>query len=313
MGVLGLLVPEAHGGLGLDELDLVLLLEETGRAALPEPLVETAAVGGAAARASSARRALASAGCRAIAGGRGDRRGRPPGEPVRRRRRTSPTLLLLAHDGRAPRGRRAATSRCDAPARRSIARGGSSASRWTPTRGDARRARRAARARCSRAALDRGALACRGAARSASRERMLDLTVEYAKQREQFGAPIGSFQAVKHHLADVQVQLEFARPLVYRAAHSVGAADARDARGRRLDAKVAAGGGRGARRAHRAPVHGAIGYTSEYDLHLWMKRAWALARRLGRAPLPPRPRRSARARGRRAASARDHLSNREES
>src|SRR5690606_24600636 len=46
MGVLGLMVPEAHGGLGLTELDLVLLLEETGRAALPEPIVDVAAVGG---------------------------------------------------------------------------------------------------------------------------------------------------------------------------------------------------------------------------------------------------------------------------
>ena len=45
MGVVGLTVPEAHGGLGLDEVDLVLILEETGRAALPEPLLETTAVG----------------------------------------------------------------------------------------------------------------------------------------------------------------------------------------------------------------------------------------------------------------------------
>ena len=43
MGVVGLTVPEEHGGLGLDEVDLVLLLEETGRAALPEPIVETTA------------------------------------------------------------------------------------------------------------------------------------------------------------------------------------------------------------------------------------------------------------------------------
>src|SRR5690242_14226638 len=44
MGVVGMLAPEAHGGLGMNELDLVLILEETGRVALPEPIVETAAV-----------------------------------------------------------------------------------------------------------------------------------------------------------------------------------------------------------------------------------------------------------------------------
>ena len=47
---------------------------------------------------------------------------------------------------------------------------------------------------------------------------MLELTVDYVKERQQFGVPVGSFQAVKHHLADARLALEFARPLVYRAA-----------------------------------------------------------------------------------------------
>ena len=63
MGVVGLTVPETHGGLGLDEVDLVLILEETGRAALPEPLVETTAVG----RAAVARRRRARSAARATA------------------------------------------------------------------------------------------------------------------------------------------------------------------------------------------------------------------------------------------------------
>src|SRR5207237_5211277 len=53
-------------------------------------------------------------------------------------------------------------------------------------------------------------------------QQMLDITVEYAKQRKQFGQAIGSFQAVKHHLADVALGLEFARPVVHRAAVTMG-------------------------------------------------------------------------------------------
>ena len=108
---------------------------------------------------------------------------------------------------------------------------------------------------------------------------MLELTVDYVKERKQFGVPVGSFQAVKHHLANARIALEFARPLVYRAAV--------DARRRRTRAWRWP---RRRRRRARSPAeaalqcHGAIGYTTEYDLHLYMKRAWALARSWGDAP-----------------------------
>ena len=110
---------------------------------------------------------------------------------------------------------------------------------------------------------------------------MIEMTVDYVKERQQFGVPVGSFQAVKHHLADARIALEFARPLVYRAAASIAAGDPDTARAR-VD-------GQGQGRRRRAPAgraalqcHGAIGYTTEYDLHLYMKRAWALAAQLGR-------------------------------
>jgi hypothetical protein len=132
-------------------------------------------------------------------------------------------------------------------------------------------------------AFDRGALAAAaqlvglGAA-------MLDLTVAYAKERRQFGAPIGSFQAVKHHLADALIGLEHARPAVLRAAHSV--ATRRPERTRDVSmAKVLAD--RAASGAGRAALqcHGAIGYSFEHDLHLWLKRTWALAASWGDAAL----------------------------
>ncbi|WP_433220142.1 acyl-CoA dehydrogenase family protein [Dactylosporangium sp. CS-047395] len=104
--------------------------------------------------------------------------------------------------------------------------------------------------------------------------RMLDLTVAYVKQRHQFGAPVGSFQAVKHHLADALLGLEFAAPEVLAAAwaieHDVDAGRAVDA-AVVLAAEAAHDAGR-----HAVQCHGAIGYTVEYELHRYLKRAWAL-------------------------------------
>ena len=98
----------------------------------------------------------------------------------------------------------------------------------------------------------------------------LDMAVGYAKQRVQFGRPIGEYQAVKHRLADALVGLEFARPLVYAAALSPAADQEVSA------AKVATG--EAAYRAARASlqVHGAIGYTDEYDLSVYFKQIRSL-------------------------------------
>jgi hypothetical protein len=115
-------------------------------------------------------------------------------------------------------------------------------------------------------AYERGVLACAAQLLGAGRA-LLGRAVEYAKQRAQFGRPIGSFQAVKHHLADAHIGLELARPLVYGAA--LGAVDA-------SAAKVAAGEAAGQAARAALQVHGAIGYTRENDLSLWLTRVRAL-------------------------------------
>ena len=104
---------------------------------------------------------------------------------------------------------------------------------------------------------------------------LLAQAVRHALVREQFGRPIGSFQAVKHGLADVYVAVAFARPVVLNAAYSL-ATDAATAARDSSHAKCAAV--RAARLATRTAlqVHGAIGYTYEHDLHMWLKRAWTL-------------------------------------
>ncbi len=98
-------------------------------------------------------------------------------------------------------------------------------------------------------------------------ERILAGTVAYAKQRRQFGREIGSYQSIKHALADVRIALDFARPLVLGAALGEAPASA---------AKVAC-----ADAAYRAArtglqVHGAVGYTQELDLSLWLTKVRAL-------------------------------------
>ncbi|WP_405911582.1 acyl-CoA/acyl-ACP dehydrogenase [Streptomyces sp. NBC_00963] len=104
---------------------------------------------------------------------------------------------------------------------------------------------------------------------------LVERTVTYAKQRTQFSTTIGSFQAVKHRLADALTGLEFARPLVHGAAVAL-AGRSPDAGAEVAAAKVAAGEAAYAAARTALQLHGAIGYTAEYDLSLWIRKARAL-------------------------------------
>jgi len=245
LGVLGVLAPETHGGFGGDSLDLVLLLEETGRAALPEPVVEHAAV--ALPLLDDTRAEAAAAGDLTITVA-------PPSGLVPYA--DSSDLVLVGDRFVEPETLELRRHESVDGSRRLFAVAA------PPTS-------------INLASFDRAALGV-AAQLIGLADRMLAMTVEYAKERHQFGVPIGSFQAVKHHLADVALALEFSRPLVYRAAWSIAHGDD----GRSVHVAMAkARASEAALRAGRVAlqVHGAIGYTAEYDLHLWMKRAWALA------------------------------------
>ena len=105
--------------------------------------------------------------------------------------------------------------------------------------------------------------------------RCLDMSVEYAKVREQFGQPIGSFQAIRHRCAEMLLAAENSHAAVYYAAWALNAGAE--------DAAVAASickayVSEAARQVcgDAIQVHGGIGFTWEYDLHLYMKRAKAL-------------------------------------
>jgi alkylation response protein AidB-like acyl-CoA dehydrogenase len=104
-------------------------------------------------------------------------------------------------------------------------------------------------------------------------ERLLADAVTYAKQRKQFGREIGSYQAIKHQLADVRIALDFARPLIHGAALTVSAPDgSRDVSA----AKVAVSDAAYLASRVALQVHGAIGYTQEFDLSLWITKVRAL-------------------------------------
>jgi alkylation response protein AidB-like acyl-CoA dehydrogenase len=104
---------------------------------------------------------------------------------------------------------------------------------------------------------------------------IFDVTLEYAKQRQQFGVPIGSFQAIKHKFADMIVLLERARATGYFAALTIAEDDPRRTAATSV-AKVAAGDCQRMLAKEGIQIHGGIGYTWEHDMHLYVKRAKSL-------------------------------------
>ena len=269
VGLPGLLVPEEYDGMGMDEIDLVLLLEDTGRAGLAEPVISTAAVGVPLLRGMGSKE-LADRWLGGVAAGEALLAVGHSVSPFVSDAHVA-DLLLLPHQDEihaVPRGNASLTHQpSNDPSERIFSVD------WTPA-AETRVARGDEAKKLQAAALDRGALGC-AAQQLGVAQRLVEMTVEYACQRKQFGQPIGSFQAIKHMLANVQVRLEYARPVVYRAAHSV----ARDSEQRAVDvsmAKFAASETAEMAAKVALQVYGALGYTWEQDLHIWMRRAWSL-------------------------------------
>lgn len=268
MGVVGMCVPESHGGMGLDDIAVVLVIEEAGRVALPEPLGAVASVA-ASLLAEAAPEDVRSTWLPRLADGSSIVVAGLPGARYVEDAHQADFLLLADGDAlHAARGEDVRTA--DAPA---LDRGRRrSTVTWTPS--DRTLVTRHAAAAWAAAADRQGLVEAAylvGTARAC-----IDLATAYATRREQFSAVIGSFQAVKHALATALVKLEFARPAVYRAAWSV--ARGVDERHEHVELAHTLA----AQAAHLAgrtslQVHGAIGYTEEHDLHLWLRRALAPA------------------------------------
>lgn len=265
MGLPSMLATEEQGGLGLSAVDFVGVAEAAGYVALPEPLVE---LGGVTIPLLAAlddsrgwlERALAGE-LVAVA---------HPQQRFVADAAQAAALVLVAADG---------AIHIVEPTQVELVRQESidpfrqlSRVNWKPAAETQVSAGEQA-SRLLAEAFERGALFTAAQALGLA-QRSVDMAVNYAKDRMQFGKPIGSYQAVKHILANAQVQIEFARPVVQAAAAELALGGsivaARVSHAKLVACEAADSAARAA-----LQVHGAMGFTWEVDLHFFMKRALA--------------------------------------
>ncbi|WP_323376509.1 acyl-CoA dehydrogenase family protein [Streptomyces sp. RB17] len=243
-GFFALRLPEGQGGVGLGLPEAVLAFEEAGRALLPGPLVATHLAAGSVPGAATGETVVAAVDgelvewLEAADVVRGDSTGAVP---------------LRSVDPLTP------LHRIPAPTRRHTAAetAGPGTGPGTPT-----------------PTPESISILLTAAEQLGTAVRVQELAVQHARTREQFGRPIGAFQAVQHLCADVLARTETARVAVYAAAVTGDPADIAAARLLADEAAV-----RGARDCLQ--VHGGMGFTWEADVHLHLKRAWVRAGRGG--------------------------------
>lgn len=278
LGLTGLTVPEDFGGLGMNELDFVLLAQECGYVALPEPLVQTVLV--AVPTLLQANNSvvndywlpkIAAGEARVCVG-------------LERNLLVEDAhvadLLLLEKAGGFYAVEHAEVkvefNESIDPSRKLFSVSFDERNATLLAEGDAAK-------ELIEAAFNRGALGaaaqCLGLA-----QRMVDISVQYTSERQQFGVAIGTFQAVKHHMANIAYKLEYAKCPVARAAYALAnnlsTATVNVSHAKFVAAEVAELAAKNC-----IQVHGAMGYTWEVDLHIFMKKAWALSQTWGNAAL----------------------------
>ncbi len=273
-GLTALSVPEAQGGLGMGDVDWSLMNQELGYFGIPDSLADTAYLATGLLAALPETQALRNTWLARIADGSARIALGHPVHPWVADAHLADLLLLAHPTAGGTEWHALAPDQVQLTPCASIDGSRRLASVVWEASAATRIAEAAAGQVLADALLNRGALNVSGQLLGLA-QRMLDLSVDYAAQRKQFGKPIGAFQAVKHHLADVVTKIEFAKPVLYRAAHAL-ASQAPDSAVRVSHAKLvcAEAGWFAARKGIQ--VHGAMGYTWEVDLQMFMKRAWVL-------------------------------------
>ncbi|MFJ9407071.1 acyl-CoA dehydrogenase family protein [Streptomyces sp. NPDC101393] len=266
-GVFGLAVPEKHGGTGLLPVELAVACTEWGRHAAPGPLAETVAVAALLERLGSdvvagewLPRIAAGEAVVSLCAPSGTAEGPDDGDPFALDGDAADAVFvvrgdtLLLADGHGP-----VQPSLDPARRLSRPLGGTTLARGPSVAAAAAHAAEVARLATAAQSLGLG-------------RALLTATVGHVTRRTQFGVAIGSFQAVKHRLADTLIGLEFAQPLVHAAALAL--ADGAPSAGREIAAAKVAAGEAGYAAARTAlQLHGALGYTDEPDLSLWIRKA----------------------------------------
>lgn len=259
MGLIGICGPEENGGLGLGLIDLVGIAEAAGYVALPEPLIDQAGI---------AAPLLSTLGggqdwLKRVIGGEIVAIDHPANPYVTDADSAGALILYQGDDLHLVEAADVSLTRVDSfdPFRRLFKVD------WAPSD-------------TTRIGRGWGDTAERGAVLAAAQmlglaQRCIDMAVAYAKDRHQFGKPIGSYQAIKHLLATAQVQVEFARPVVHAAAAELPLGNLAS-KARAAHAKVAAAAAADIAARTAVQVHGAMGMTWEVDLHFFLKRALAL-------------------------------------
>ncbi|MFI1359489.1 acyl-CoA dehydrogenase family protein [Streptomyces sp. NPDC020898] len=248
-GFFSLRLPEAAGGVGLGLPEAVLAFEEAGRVLLPGPLIATHLAAGAVPGAATGETVVTLVDSGGVVEWleaadvvRGDETGEVAGAAVSMRSVDPLTPLHRVGDG--------------------VGDGVGDRVPSDPDSDDSD---------CTDVLL---ASLLTAAEQLGTAARVCELAVQHARTREQFGRPIGAFQAVQHLCAGMLVRTEVARAAVYAAAVTADPADIAAARLLADEAAV-----RGARDC--VQVYGGMGFTWESDVHLYLKRAWVRARRPG--------------------------------
>jgi alkylation response protein AidB-like acyl-CoA dehydrogenase len=244
LGVTALAVPEKFDGIDAHPVDLVVAIERLGRWCVPGPVAESIAVAPVLLADDERSAGLASGELIATVA-------HPPQAPRAVDADTAGLVLLATAEG---------VTEAEAGARHESVDPSRRLYDVTPTG-------RSWQADIKRA-YEFGTLATAAQLVGAA-EALLNGAVDYAKQRSQFGRVIGSYQAIKHKLADVHIAVELARPLLYGAALTLEPRDVSAAKAAASEAALLAA---------RASLqtHGAIGFTQEHDLSLWLLRVQAL-------------------------------------
>lgn len=270
IGFFGLAVPAEHGGTGLGDLEVALILEECGRVALPVPLLEssvaalTVAEHGTPSQRERWLPALAAGEARATIQLEGQSLVVGAGDA---------DVLIMVADGQlhaVPAGRFTSEEQPVVDKSRRVASVEADPGDDTRMLGDREAVERL---------LDRAAIMTAAFLLGIATQ-LIETTVAHVKGRNQFGRPIGSFQAVKHRLAEAHLLVKTAHPAVWSSAHLV-ATHSDAAHVAASVAKVSASQAEASANEHALQCHGGIGFTWEHDLHMWLKRGKALEQAYG--------------------------------